>query len=83
MAAESGSYREAVRWGLLLAAVAVSGWRLPGIVRDYRNWRMALPIDPSAADLYKTNLEVGVIGIAVVLLISAGVFFLLKPREKS
>ena len=50
-----GSTRDAVRWGLLLAAVAVSGYRLPGMFRSFQQWRGAMPIDPSAAELYKTT----------------------------
>ena len=75
-----GSTRDAVRWGLLLAAVAVSGYRLPGTFRIFQEWRAALPIDPAAADLYKTNFGVNAVGIAIILVVAAGVFYLLRPR---
>jgi hypothetical protein len=75
-----GSTRDAVRWGLLLAAVAVSGYRLPGAFRSFQQWRAALPIDPSAADLYKTNFGVNAVGMAIILVVAAGVFYLLRPR---
>jgi hypothetical protein len=75
-----GSTRDAVRWGLLLAAVAVSGYRLPGTFRNFQQWRAALPIDPSAADLYKTNLGVNAVGIAIILVVAAAAFYLLRPR---
>jgi len=75
-----GSTRDAVRWGLLLAAVAVSGYRLPSTVRNFQQWRAALPIDPSAADLYKANFGVNAVGIAIILVVAAGVFYLLRPR---
>ena len=77
---ERGSTRDAVRWGLLLAAVAVSGYRLPGTFRNFRAWRAALPIDPSAADLYKTNFIINAVGIAIILVVAAGVFYFLRPQ---
>jgi hypothetical protein len=75
-----GSTRDAVRWGLLLAAVAVSGYRLPATVRNFQEWRAALPIDPSAAELYKTNFSVNAVGIVIILVVAVGVFYLLRPR---
>jgi hypothetical protein len=75
-----GSTRDAVRWGLLLAAVAVSGYRLPGTFRNFQAWRAALAIDPSAADFYKTNFIINAVGIAVILVVAAGVFYFLLPR---
>ena len=75
-----GSTRDAVRWGLLLAAVAVSGYRLPGTVRSFQQWRAALPVDPSAAELYKANLSVNAAGIAIILAVAWVVFYLLRPR---
>ena len=73
-----GSTRDAVRWGLLLAAVAVSGYRLPMTVRNFQGWRATLPLDPSAADLYKTIFTVNAVGIVSILAV-AGVFYLLRP----
>ena len=75
-----GSTRDAVRWGLLLAAVAVSGYRLPGTFRNFQAWRAALPVDPSAADLYKANFTVNAVGIVVILVVAAGVSYLLRSR---
>ena len=77
---DGGSRRDAVRWGLLLAAVAVSGYRLPGTFRNFQAWRAASPIDPSAADLYKTNFSVNAMGIAIILVVAAAVFYFLRPR---
>ena len=74
-----GSTRDAVRWGLLLAAVAVSGYRLPATVRSVQQWRAALLVDPSAADLYRTNFTVNAVGIAVILAVALGAFYLLRP----
>ena len=75
-----GSTRDAVRWGLLLAAVAVSGYRLPGTFRNFQQWRAAMLVDPSAADLYKTNFIVNAVGIVVILIVAAAAFYLLRPR---
>jgi len=74
------SVRDAVRWGLLLASVAVAGFRLPRAYRDLLAWRDVRLTDSSAADLYWTNFEVSIIGIAIILLIGVGVFFLLRRR---
>jgi hypothetical protein len=75
-----GSTRDAVRWGLLLAAVAVSGYRLPGTFRSFQQWRGALPIDPSAAELFKTNFTVNAVGIVIILGVAITVFYFLRPR---
>jgi hypothetical protein len=75
-----GSTRDAVRWGLLLAAVAVSGYRLPATFRNFLQWRAALPVDPSAADLYKVNFTVNAAGIAAILIVAVTAFYLLRPR---
>jgi len=75
-----GSTRDAVRWGLLLAAVAVSGYRLPGAFRSFEEWRAALGGDPAAADFYKTSFSINSVGIAIILVVAAGVFYLLRPR---
>ena len=75
-----GSTRDAVRWGLLLAAVAVSGYRLPGTFRNFQEWRASLLVDPSAADLDKTNFMVNAVGIAVILIVAGAAFYLLRPR---
>ena len=75
-----GSTRDAVRWGLLLAAMAVSGYRLPPAVRNFQGWRAALPLDPSAADLYKAIFTVNAVGIVIILIVAVGVFYLLRPR---
>jgi hypothetical protein len=75
-----GSTRDAVRWGLLLAAVAVSGYRLPGTFRSFEEWRAALGGDPAAADFYRTSFSINAVGIAIILAVAAGVFYFLRPR---
>jgi hypothetical protein len=76
------SYRDAFRWGLLLAATVVSSWRCFDAFREFRNWRSALPNDPSAADLYRLNFEIDAIGIAVVMAIGLGAFYLLRSSAR-
>jgi hypothetical protein len=76
-----GSTRDAVRWGLLLAAVAVSGYRLPATFRNLQQWRGSLPADPSAADLYKTIFTVNAVGIVIILALAVGVSYLLRARS--
>jgi hypothetical protein len=75
-----GSTRDAVRWGLLLAAVAVSGYRLPATFRNLQQWRGSLPVDPSATDPYKMIFTVNAMGIVVILVVAVAVFCLLRPR---
>jgi ABC-type Fe3+ transport system permease subunit len=74
------STRDAIRWGLLLAAVAVAGFRLPRAFRDLRAWHEIRLTDPSAADFYKTSFEVSVAGIAIILCVAVAVFYLLRRR---
>jgi hypothetical protein len=76
----AGSIRDGVRWGLLLAAVAVSGYRLPRVARNFQAWRATLPADPSAAQLYRTSFMIEGIGIAIVLAVGVGLFYLLRRR---
>jgi hypothetical protein len=77
------SSRDATRWGLLIAAAVVSGFRSIDAFRQFRSWRSTLPIDPSGADLYRLNFEVDVVGIVVVMAIGLGAFYLLRPRRGS
>jgi hypothetical protein len=74
------SVRDAVRWGLLLASVAVSGFRLPRAYRDLLAWHELRLTDSSAAGIYWTNFEVSIIGVAIILLVGIGAFFLLRRR---
>ena len=74
------SIRDAVRWGMLLASVAVSGFRLPRAYRDLLAWRELRMTDSSTASMYWTNFEVSIIGVAMILLIGVGTFFLLRRR---
>jgi hypothetical protein len=75
-----GSTRDAVRWGLLLAAVAVSGYRLPATFRSLQQWRAALPVDPTSALLYRANFTANAVGIVIIVGVAFGVFYFLRPR---
>ena len=75
-----GSKRDGVRWGLLLAAVAVSGYRLPATFRNFQQWRATVAVDPFAADLYRKIFAVNAVGIAIILALAIGMFYLLRQR---
>jgi len=81
---DAGSIRNAIRWGLLLAATATIGFRLPRLAHYSRNWRDALRLgDSSGAEGWRTFLLVDSVGLLIVLAIGLGVFFILRPRSKS
>ena len=82
--ADAGSVRNAIRWGLLLAAVGTAGFRLPRLVNEYRAWREALGIgDSSSIEGWHTVLMVDLIGVLVVLAIGVGVFYAVRPKARS
>lgn len=72
--------RDAIRWGLLLAAVAVSGFRLPSTYRSFQDWREVRFSDPSAAEFYRLSLTANAVGIGIILFVALGVFYLMRPR---
>ena len=81
---DAGSIRNAIRWGLLLAATATIGFRLPRLGHYFQNWREALRLgDTSGAEGWRTFLLVDSIGLLIVLAISLAVFFVLRSRGKS
>jgi amino acid permease len=81
---DAGSIRNAIRWGLLLAATATIGFRLPRLAHYFQNWREALRLgDTSGAEGWRTFLLVDSIGLLIVLAISLAVFFVLRSRGKS
>jgi hypothetical protein len=81
---DAGSIRNAIRWGLLLAAVATGGFRLPRLVNYFRYWREAVRIgDSSAAEGWRTYLSVEATGLLIVLAIGLVVLYALRPRAKS
>ena len=82
--ADAGSVRNAIRWGLLLAAVGTAAFRLPRLVNEYRAWREALGIgDSSSIEGWHTVLTVDLVGVLVVLAIGVGVFYALRPKARS
>jgi hypothetical protein len=84
MSQQPTSYRDSIRWGLLLAAVGVTGFRLPRMVHDFRQWRSDLGMGSSSSvvDAYRAVFLVDVIGIAVVLAIGIGLFYFLRAPKK-
>jgi hypothetical protein len=78
---DAGSIRNAIRWGLLLAATATIGFRLPRLAHYLRE---ALRLgDSSGAEGWRTFLYVDAIGLLIVLAIGLAVFFVLRPLGKS
>jgi hypothetical protein len=81
--ADAASVRNAIRWGLLLAAVGTGGFRLPRLVNECKAWRGALGLgDSSSAEGWHTVFMVDLIGVVVVLAIGISVFFALRPKAK-
>ena len=78
---DTGSIRNAIRWGLLLAAVATAGYRLPRLFGYFRHWREALRIgDVSSAAGWRTYLTVEGLGLLMVLAMAWVIFYVLQPR---
>ena len=83
-AAEAGSIKNAIRWGLLLAAVGTVGFRLPRLVSEFRQWREVLGLgDSSAADGWHTVLGVDLTASLIVLAAGLAAFYFLRPRTKA
>ncbi len=81
---DTGSIRNAIRWGLLLAATATIGFRLPRLAHYFQNWREAARLgESSGAEGWRTFLLVDSIGLLIVTAIGLAVFFVLRPRGKS
>jgi hypothetical protein len=81
--ADAASVRNAIRWGLLLAAVGTAGFRMPRLVNECKAWREALGLgDSSRVEGWHTVLLVDLTGVLVVLAIGLGAFFVLRPKAK-
>ena len=81
--ADTASIRNAIRWGLLLAAVGTAGFRMPRLVNEFKAWREALGLgDSSSVEGWHTVLMVDLTGVLVVLAIGLGAFFVLRPKAK-
>jgi len=74
------STRDAIRWGLLLSAVGVAGFRLPSTYGAFRDWHAVRLSDPSAAELYRLNFTANAVGIVIILVVTLAVFYFLRPR---
>ena len=82
--ANPDSLRNAVRWGLLLAAIGTIGFRLPRLVSEFRQWRGAVRLaDASVAQGWRTILLVDCVSALIVLAIGIAVFYAVRPRTKS
>jgi hypothetical protein len=82
--ADAGSIRGAIRWGLVLAAMATIGFRIPRLVHELRAWRWAVRLsDASGAEGWRTFLAADSIGLLIVLAFGLVIFFVLRPRGKS
>lgn len=82
--ADAGSTRSAIRWGLVLAAVATLGFRLPRLVHEFRAWREAIQLgDASGAESWRNFLVADSTGLLIVLAFGLVIFFVLQPRGKS
>ncbi|HKV26134.1 MAG TPA: hypothetical protein VJN93_16180 [Candidatus Acidoferrum sp.] len=83
-AAGSGSIKNAIRWGLLLAAVGTIGARLPRLAGEFRQWREAMGAgDDVAASGWHSVLSVDLVASLVVLAIGVAAFYFLRPRTKA
>ena len=82
--ADAGSIRSAIRWGLVLAAVATFGFRLPRLVHEIRVWRGAVQLgDVSGAESWRTFLVADSIALLMVLAFGVVIYFVLRPRSTS
>jgi hypothetical protein len=82
--ADPGSLRNAIRWGLLLAAIGTVGFRIPRLVNEFRQWRETLQIGGrSAAEGLRAFLLVDSVGALIVLAIGIALFYVLRPRAKA
>jgi hypothetical protein len=82
--ADASSIRSAIRWGLVLAAVATFGFRLPRFVHELRTWREAVRLgDESGAARWLTFLVADSIGLLIVLVFGVVIYFVMRPRGKS
>ena len=82
--AGADSIRSAIRWGLVLAAVATIGFRLPLVVHEFRAWREAVGLgDASGAANWRTFFVADSIGLLIVLAFGVMIYFVLRPHDKS
>jgi hypothetical protein len=81
---DAGSVRNAIRWGLLLAAVGTIGFRLPRLFGELRQWRDALRLgDAGGAENWHSVLKVDALASLLVLALGIAAFYFLRPRDKA
>ena len=81
---KAGSTRNAIRWGVLLAAVGTIGFRLPRLMHEFREWRADMSSgDSSTADAWRISLLADSIGVIVVLAVGMVVFYALRSRPNA
>ena len=81
---DAGSIRSAIRWGLVLAAVATFGFRLPRVAHEFRAWREAVRLgDGAGAESWRTFLVADSIGLLIVLAFGLAIYFVLRPPSTS
>jgi hypothetical protein len=82
--AGADSIRSAIRWGLVLAAVATIGFRLPRLAHEYRAWREAVGLGNAlGAANWRTFFVADSIGLLIVLAFGVMIYFVLRPHGKS
>ena len=82
--ADAASVRNAIRWGLLLAAFGTAGFRLPRLVNECKAWREAPGLEHSSdVEGWHRVLTVELIGVSVVVAIGIAVFYVLRPKVKA
>ena len=82
--ADAGSVKNAIRWGLLLAAVGTVGFRLPRVMSEFRQWRAALGTgDAVSTESWHTVLEVDLLASLLVLAMGIAAFYFLRPSTKA
>ena len=77
-----GSYRAAVRWGLLLAGLITVAMRVPELHRFWVQWRALAAADAVAAVSYRNYFLVESFITLFVLGMAVTLFYLLAPRQK-
>ena len=78
------SIRSAIRWGLVLAAVATIGFRLPRLMQEFRAWREAVGLgDASGVANWRTFFVADSIGLVIVSAFGVMIYFVLRPLSKS
>lgn len=75
--------RSVIRYGCVLAGGFLAGSRVVSAIRNWREWHRWAVLDPSAADLYRTNFwfDLATAGIAIGL--AAVLYRLLRPVENA